>query len=50
MNEQRFFLSCIMAGHNAKPSSDGFYVTPDDYVELFNKQWNWIQQYRNKIM
>ena len=48
MNEQRFFLSCIMAGHNAKPSSDGFYVTPDDYVELFNKQWNWIQQYRNK--
>lgn len=24
------------------------YITPNDYHAEFNKQWNWIQQYKNK--
>jgi hypothetical protein len=41
---------------NAKQCVNDFYcirykgrlVTPNDYITFFNKDWNWIQQYRNK--
>lgn len=44
MNEQRYRLSLIMQGQQ----KEGFKITPDEYVKLFNKQWNWIQQYKDK--
>lgn len=33
--------------HNIGYNDTGF-VTPNDYITEFNKQWNWIQTYKNR--